>query len=79
MTSPRRSQGRLIESVALKISFRADKDTAAKIKKGFPSTKFREGVCEVRIGGELPAEVDAKARDLLETIRKMTWTSKGFK
>jgi hypothetical protein len=69
MTSPRRRQGKPVESVALKITFRADRETAAKIREKVPSAKFRQGSCEVRIEGEQPGEVAEKAREVLEKIR----------
>ena len=72
MTSPRRSQDKPVESVALKITFRADKETTAKIKKGFPSARFRQETCEVKIEGELPGEVAEKAKILLDLVRKAT-------
>jgi len=69
MTSPRRRQGRPIESVALKIVFRADSETAARIKRSVPNARTRHGGCEVTIDGEQPGEVAERARALLEKIR----------
>lgn len=69
MTSPRRKQDRPIKSVALKITFRADRETTAKIKEAIPSAIVRGGVCEVRIEAEEPGEVAEKAKLLLEKIR----------
>ena len=69
MTSPRRRQDRPIESVALKIVFRADKDARAKIKEAIPSAIFRRGSCEVRIDGQHPGEVAEKAKSIFEIIR----------
>ncbi|HKT22609.1 MAG TPA: hypothetical protein VJR06_08380 [Nitrososphaerales archaeon] len=69
MTSPRRSQGKPIESVALKIVFRAGKDAGTRIKKAVPSAKLRGGTCEVRVDGEQPGEVAERAKDILEAIR----------
>lgn len=69
MTSPRRKQDRPIKSVALKINFRADRETTAKIKEAIPSAIVRGGVCEVRIEAEEPGEVAEKAKLLLEKIR----------
>lgn len=71
MTSPRRRQGKPIESVALKITFRADKKLAAKIRKLIPSAVLHDGVCEIRVQAEQPAVVGDKAKVLLEKIRKV--------
>jgi hypothetical protein len=69
MTSPRRRPDRPIESVALKITFRADRTITSKIKELVPSAAVRGGVCEVKIEAEHPAEVAEKARAILEKIR----------
>ena len=68
-TSPRPRPDRPIESVALKIRFRTDRETTAKIKELVPSAVVRGGVCEVRIEAEQPSEVAEQARVLLEKIR----------
>lgn len=70
MTSPRRKRDRPIESVALKITFRAGKEASEKIRLQFPGAKVRGGVCEVRIEGERPGEVAEQAKVLLERVRK---------
>jgi hypothetical protein len=69
LTSPRRKPDRPIESVALKITFRADRETTEKIKAAIPGAIVRGGVCEVRIEAEQPGEVAEKAKLLLERIR----------
>jgi hypothetical protein len=69
LTSPRRRRDSPIESVALKISLRADGDTTAKIKELIPSVRVRGGVCQVSIEAEEPAEVAEKAKALLERLR----------
>ena len=69
MTSPRRRPDRPIESVELKITFRADRATSARIKEVFPSAVLRNGACELRIEGEQPGEVADKARVALEKLR----------
>ena len=68
-TSPRQRPDRPIESVALKIQFRADRETTARIRKLVPSAVVRGGVCEVKIEAEQPAEVAEQAKVLLEKIR----------
>jgi hypothetical protein len=55
--------------VALKITFRADRETTEKIKKAVPSAIVRNGACEVRIEGEQPGEVAERAKELLDKIR----------
>jgi hypothetical protein len=69
MTSPRRRPDRPIESVALKVVFRASKETAAKVREVVPAAKFRLGNCEVKLEGQDPGEVAEKARAVLEKIR----------
>jgi hypothetical protein len=66
---PRRSRGRPIESVALKITFKADKETTAKIRGAIPSAVGRKGGCEVNIEAEHPNDVAEKAKVILEKIR----------
>jgi len=68
-TSPKQKPDRPIESVALKIRFRADGETGARIRELVPSAVVRRGVCEVTIEAEHPAEVAEQARILLEKIR----------
>ena len=60
-----------IESVELKISFRADRETAAKIKETIPSASLRGGVCRVKIEGKGPREVAEKAKELMEKLRSL--------
>jgi hypothetical protein len=69
LNSPRRSQDRPIESVALRIVFRADRETTRKIREKVPSATVRRGACEVNIKGSDPRDVADKARDVLEKIR----------
>jgi hypothetical protein len=69
LTSPRRRRDSPVESVELKITFRADRETRERIAKAVPDAKLRGGVCEVKIEAEQPAEVAEKARALLEKLR----------
>ena len=78
-TLARRSPDRPIESVELRISFRADRDTTEAIKQAIPSAVLRNGVCILKIEGEQPGDVAERAREVLEKIRAMAGTSKGFK
>ena len=69
MTSPRRSQERPIESVELKISIRADRETSRKIKEAIPSAVTKGGACEVKITAQRPADVMEAAKVVLEKLR----------
>ena len=69
MTSPRRRPDRPVESVSLKIAFRASTEEMARIKEAVPSAVVRDGVCEVRIDAERPEDATEKARVLLEKLR----------
>ena len=79
MTSPRRRQDSPIESVGLKITFRADRQTAAKIAEKFPSATIRGGRCVVSIEGSTTGEVAERAKALLDQVRSVESGSKGFK
>ncbi len=69
MTSPRRRQDRPIESVELRITFRANGDASRKIREAIPHARVKGGVCEVRIQAEQPSEVAEKAREVLDRVR----------
>lgn len=69
MTSPRRRPDRPIESVALKVVFRASRETAERVREVVPSARFRQGSCEVKLEGETPGEVAEMAKAVLEKIR----------
>ena len=69
MTSRRQRQDRPIESLALKITFRADRESAARIRELLPSVQVRGGVCRVELEAKEPAEMAEKAREVLEKLR----------
>jgi len=69
LNSPRRRLDRPIESVELRISFRADRETSRKIRQAIPSAVLKGGVCEVRIQAETPSEMAEKAKGILESVR----------
>jgi len=69
MTSPRRRQDRPVESLALKITFRAGSETTARIKEAIPSARVSDGVCHISLEAKEPAEMAEKARVLLEKLR----------
>jgi hypothetical protein len=58
-----------IESVELKISFRPDKATWTRVKEAVPLAVLRNGACEIKIEGNHPAEVEERARVVLEKLR----------
>jgi hypothetical protein len=68
-----------IESVDLKISIRADKATAERIKRLVPSAKVVGGNCELRVTGERPSEVAEKAEEIMEKLREAVSSPKDFK
>ena len=76
MTSFRRRTDSPIRFVELRITFDADRTTASKIRKALPSAVFKHGVCEVEIVGEHPAEVEEKARLVLERLRSVVGEKK---
>ncbi len=69
MTSPRRRPDRPIESVELRITFRADRETMARIRRSIPTARVRGGICVVKIEAEQPGAVAEKAKVLLGMIR----------
>jgi len=69
LTSPRRRQDRPVESVALKITFRASRETTARIREAVPSVQVKGGVCRVTLEAKEPAEMAEKAKEILEKLR----------
>jgi len=69
MNSRRQRQDRPIESLALKIAFRADRESAARVRELLPSAQVRGGVCRVELVAKEPAEMAEKARQVLEKLR----------
>jgi len=78
-TLARRRSDKPIDSVELRISFRADRDTVEAIKRAIPSAVLKNGVCTLKIEGEQPGEVADRAREILEKVRGVAGTSKDFK
>jgi len=72
MTSRRQRQDRPIESLALRIAFRADRESAARIRELLPSVKVRGGFCRVELEAREPAEMAKKAKEVLEKLRAIT-------
>ena len=71
MSSRRQRQDRPIESLALKIAFRPDRESLAKVRELFPSARFSGGVCRVELEAKEPAEMAEKARQVLEKLRSV--------
>jgi hypothetical protein len=69
MNSPRRRPDRAIESVELRISFSADKETSKRVREAIPSAVLKKGVCLVRIDAKGPEEVADQAKEILDRIR----------
>ena len=69
MPSHRQRQDRPIESLALKITFRADREAAARIRDLIPTAQFRGGVCRVELEAKEPGEMAEKAREVLGKLR----------
>jgi hypothetical protein len=69
MNSRRQRQDRPIESLALKIAFRADRESAARIRGLLPSVQVSGGFCRVELEAKDPAEMAEKAREVLEKLR----------
>jgi hypothetical protein len=66
---PKRRQDKPIEAVELRISFKTDRRSAAKVKELVSSARLRQGNCEVVIEGESPGDVAERARAVLEKVR----------
>lgn len=79
MKSHRQSPGNPVESVALRVSIKADRATARSIKRLFPSAKLRNGTCEFTLAGERPDEMATKVGEMLERLRGVLTPPKGFK
>ena len=72
MNSRRQRQDRPIESLALRIAFRADRESAARIRELLPSVQVRGGFCRVELEAREPAEMAEKAKEILEKLRAIT-------
>jgi len=68
-----------VESVELRVSIRADRATAERIRKLFPSARVRNGSCEMRVVGERTADVAAKAEEMMQRLREIVAPPKDFK
>jgi hypothetical protein len=69
MNSRRQRQDRPIESLSLKITFKAGRESAARIRELIPTAHVRGGVCRVELEAEKPSEMAEKAREVLEKLR----------
>ncbi len=69
MTSRRQRQDKPIESLALKITFRTDRESAARIREVLPDAHLRGGVCTVELEAKEPSEMAERAREVLEKLR----------
>ncbi len=79
MSSHRRSPDRPIESVVLRVTFRADRDTIDRIREAVPSAVLKDGACEIVVRGGGPSEVAERAKEILEKVRAIVRPTKGFK
>ena len=70
--SPRPRQDKPIESLALKITFRADRESAARIRELLPTAKVRGGVCRLELEAKEPSEMAEKAKAVLDKLRAAT-------
>jgi hypothetical protein len=71
---PRQRQDSPVESVELRIAFRADRATANRIKEAIPFATVKRGGCEVRIEARQPGEVMERAKVVLEKLRAIERT-----
>jgi hypothetical protein len=69
MNSRRQRQDRPIESLALKITFRASRESAARIRELIPAARIGGGVCRIELEAKEPSEMAEKAREVLEKLR----------
>ena len=68
-----------IESVELRVSIRADRETSDRIRQLFPSARARNGGIELKVTGEKPSDVAARAEEMLLKLREAVAVPKGFK
>ena len=68
-----------MESVELKVTFRADPGTARKIQERIPSARVKDGNCQIVMRGDSPSEVASAVRQLLEKVRDILEPAKDFK
>jgi len=69
LSSPRRKQGKPIQSVALKVGFRADRRTLLRIKKAVPEAKWQREELEASLASAGPAEMGDKTKELSDRVR----------
>ena len=69
-SSPRRNPDRPIASVALRISFQTDRNTAKRVMRLFPSALLESGVCQVELSAAEPGAVAEGLKKLLETVKR---------
>jgi len=69
LNSRRQRQDRPIESLTLKITFKADGESAARIRVLIPNARISRGVCKVELKAEEPSVMADKAREILEKLR----------
>ena len=75
--SPKPRQGRPVESLELRISIRADRETAGRIREAIPSAVVKGGACELKIEARRPADMVEKARAVLEQLRAIETQRSG--
>ena len=69
MSSPRRKQGKPIQSVVLRVGFSADRRTLSRIKKAVPGARWQRGELEVSLDTAGPAEMADKTKELSDRVR----------
>jgi hypothetical protein len=66
----RQKQGKPIESVELKVIFRADRKTLLRIKTAVPEATWKEGKLEMSVKGEGQTKVLEETKSLSDRVRK---------
>jgi len=69
LSSPRRKQGKPIQSVVLKVGFRADRRTLSRIRKAVPGARWQRGQLEVSLATAGPAEMADRTKELSDRVR----------
>ncbi len=75
-TSLRPSRDKPIRHVELRVSIKADPATVSELKKRHLGAKATRGGIVIKLSGDDPGDVSASAKELLEEVRRASFSSK---
>jgi hypothetical protein len=78
LSSSRRSQDNPIESVELRVKLRLAKGVADQLALKFPEGVVKGGGFEIVFRGKGPSDIEQRAKDLLEALRRVPEKSESI-